>query len=106
MRSFTYAMHGRRQGGLTGLPRLWSADPMTDRSYSPQPMSAGEAARYLGVNPKTLARWEQQGRLPGTRRTLGGHRRYDPVEIDALTTIARRPSATPDDLDDDEEVAA
>ena len=35
------------------------------------------------MNPKTVSRWANQGRLQH-RRTLGGHRRFDPQLIDAL----------------------
>jgi excisionase family DNA binding protein len=46
-------------------------------------LTASEAARRLHVTPKTVARWASEGRLEH-RRTLGGHRRYDPALIDAL----------------------
>jgi excisionase family DNA binding protein len=46
-------------------------------------LTASEAARRLHVTPKTIARWASEGRLEH-RRTLGGHRRYDPALIDAL----------------------
>ena len=46
-------------------------------------LTASQAARLLHVSPKTVARWASQGRLEH-RRTLGGHRRYDPALIDAL----------------------
>ncbi|NMP22047.1 IS607 family transposase [Sulfobacillus harzensis] len=36
-----------------------------------------EAAEFLGVNPSTLRRWEQEGRLMPDERTAGGYRRYD-----------------------------
>jgi excisionase family DNA binding protein len=42
-----------------------------------------EAAARLHVSPKTVARWAKDGRLEH-RRTLGGHRRFDPALIDAL----------------------
>jgi excisionase family DNA binding protein len=42
----------------------------------------GVAAR-LHVSPKTVGRWARQGRL-AHRRTLGGHRRYDPAYIEQL----------------------
>jgi excisionase family DNA binding protein len=35
------------------------------------------------VSAKTVTRWANQGRL-AHRRTLGGHRRFDPELIDAL----------------------
>ena len=46
-------------------------------------LTASQAARQLHVSPKTVARWAKQGHLP-YRRTLGGHRRYDPDQIDQL----------------------
>jgi excisionase family DNA binding protein len=50
---------------------------------SPAWLTASQAARRLHVSPKTVTRWAQQGRLEH-RRTLGGHRRYDPELIDQL----------------------
>jgi excisionase family DNA binding protein len=35
------------------------------------------------VSAKTVTRWASEGRLEH-RRTLGGHRRFDPELIDAL----------------------
>ena len=46
-------------------------------------LKTSEAAQRLHVTPKTVARWASEGRLEH-RRTLGGHRRYDPQLIDAL----------------------
>ena len=40
-------------------------------------LSIGEAATYLGVAVSTLRRWERNGKLESTYRTIGGHRRYD-----------------------------
>lgn len=34
-----------------------------------------EAARLFRVDPKTIARWAETGKIPSTR-TLGGHHRY------------------------------
>jgi excisionase family DNA binding protein len=45
-------------------------------------LTAGQAAARLRVSPKTVSRWANQGRL-AHRRTLGGHRRFDPELIDA-----------------------
>jgi excisionase family DNA binding protein len=42
-----------------------------------------EAAARLQVQPRTITRWASEGRLTH-RRTLGGHRRFDPELIDAL----------------------
>ena len=46
-------------------------------------LTTGEAAARLHVTAKTVTRWASTGRLEH-RRTLGGHRRYDPELIDAL----------------------
>ena len=46
-------------------------------------LASNEVARRLHVTPKTVARWASQGRLEH-RRTLGGHRRYDPERIEQL----------------------
>ena len=39
-------------------------------------ISRQEASDLLGVNPDTLRRWEQEGKIVA-ERTTGGHRRYD-----------------------------
>ncbi len=61
---------------------------MRHQSARPAPgtatyLHAGEVADLLGVSPKTIARWSNQGRLP-FQRTLGGHRRYPEPAIRAL----------------------
>ena len=33
-------------------------------------------ARYYGVSPSTIRRWESIGIIPKSVRTLGGHRRF------------------------------
>lgn len=38
-------------------------------------LTPGQVAELFGVDPKTVTRWANAGKLP-TRRTLGGHRRY------------------------------
>ena len=48
-------------------------------------LQTSEAAQRLHVTAKTVARWASEGRLEH-RRTLGGHRRFDPELIDALVT--------------------
>ena len=46
-------------------------------------LTGSQTAQRLQVSPRTVVRWADQGRLQH-RRTLGGHRRYDPELIDAL----------------------
>lgn len=50
-----------------------------DRPY----LSPGQAARILGVSPKTVNRWANQGRIP-CAVTLGGHRRFPAEAIRAV----------------------
>ena len=46
-------------------------------------LRTSEAAARLHVKPRTVTRWAREGRLEH-RRTVGGHRRFDPELIDAL----------------------
>jgi excisionase family DNA binding protein len=58
---------------------------------SPIWLTASQAAARLQVSPKTVTRWAKEGRL-AHRRTLGGHRRYDPELIDQLVAaLTHRP---------------
>lgn len=43
-------------------------------------ISPGEAARLLGVSPRTLRDWSKKGRITFTL-TLGGHRRYRRTDV-------------------------
>ena len=52
-------------------------------SASPTWLTASQAAVRLQVSPKTVTRWAKEGRL-AHRRTLGGHRRYDPEMVERL----------------------
>ena len=40
-------------------------------------LSISEAARYVGVCPKTMRRWDAANLVKPTFRTIGAHRRYD-----------------------------
>ena len=44
----------------------------------------GIAAKLLGVSTKTLRRWDKDGKLRATMRTLGGHRRYETTDFTFL----------------------
>ena len=50
---------------------------------SPTWLKPSQAAARLQVSAKTVTRWANEGRLTH-RRTLGGHRRFDPDLLDAL----------------------
>lgn len=43
-------------------------------------LTPSEVAALFRVDPKTVTRWAQQGKLHSIR-TLGGHRRYSEAEI-------------------------
>ena len=43
-------------------------------------LTPGEVAALFRVDPKTVTRWAQQGKLRSIR-TLGGHRRYREAEV-------------------------
>jgi excisionase family DNA binding protein len=58
-------------------------------------LRTSQAAARLHVSAKTVTRWANDGRLQH-RRTLGGHRRYDPALIDALVdALTYRPQPPP-----------
>jgi excisionase family DNA binding protein len=42
-----------------------------------------EVAALFGVTPKTIARWDEAGILPG-QRTVGGHRRFAATAVSEL----------------------
>lgn len=49
-------------------------------------MTPSEVAALFRVDPKTVARWADSGKLPSVR-TLGGHRRFP--RKDVLETMKR-----------------
>ena len=52
-------------------------------------LTPAEVAALFRVDPKTVTRWAQQGKL-NSIRTLGGHRRYPEAEILAFLAAARQ----------------
>lgn len=44
------------------------------------------AAEILGVHPRTLARWDDSGKLPAIRRGKDGRRRYKIKTIKNIVT--------------------
>lgn len=59
----------------------------------PEPlMTPAEVAALFRVDPKTVVRWANSGRLRVAARTLGGHRRFRESEVLALY---RQPADTP-----------
>lgn len=61
---------------------------MTDRNLLAQAdddplLTPSEVARLFRVDPKTVTRWAQAGRIPAIK-TVGGHRRFRASEISRL----------------------
>ncbi|HLT83726.1 BldC family transcriptional regulator [Georgenia satyanarayanai] len=58
-------------------------------------LTPGEVAARFRVDPKTVTRWANAGKLTAVR-TLGGHRRYRRSEVDELLVAngmgAQRPT--------------
>lgn len=46
-------------------------------------LTPSEVAKRFRVDPKTVTRWAEAGRL-NSIRTLGGHRRFYATQVDAL----------------------
>jgi len=59
---------------------------------SDRPLSLGPASRLLGVDPDTLRRWANEGRIEAFT-TAGGHRRFDRATVERILE-ARRHDAT------------
>jgi excisionase family DNA binding protein len=64
--------------------------PPTD--HADRPLSLGPASRLLGVDPDTLRRWADEGRIDAFT-TAGGHRRFDRATVERILE-ARRHDAT------------
>jgi excisionase family DNA binding protein len=54
-------------------------------------LSLGPASRLLGIDPDTLRRWADQGRVPAWT-TPGGHRRFERTALERLASSRHRPA--------------
>lgn len=63
-------------------------DRSPDDRPLPQRMALGEASRLLGVDPDTLRRWADEGRVPAFT-TPGGHRRFERRALEGLIASRR-----------------
>ena len=55
-------------------------------------MTPAEVAALFRVDPKTVTRWADSGKLTAIR-TLGGHRRYRQDEVQSLLVASSHSSA-------------
>lgn len=54
-----------------------------------------KAAKYLGVSPDTLRRWEKAKKIPSPTRTTGGARRYSKELLDQILSGDKKGRARP-----------
>lgn len=54
----------------------------------PERLALGEASRLLGVDPDTLRRWADEGRVPAFT-TPGGHRRFERRALEQMIAARR-----------------
>ncbi len=66
---------------------------MSDALVAPRWLSLGPASRMVGVDPDTLRRWADDGRVE-VFITPGGHRRFDRRAIERLAST-QRPGSRP-----------
>jgi putative resolvase len=58
-------------------------------------LSIQQAAKFLGVSPQTLRRWEKEKKITPSHRTEGGQRRYDITKLhpfDPTSKVTDRPT--------------
>lgn len=67
------------------------ASPTNVPPLAPRKLTIGSLATRFGVSCESLRNWERQGLIPPSRRTPGGHRRYDTGHVDALTELIGPP---------------
>ena len=72
-------------------PAVPVASP-SGRAAAARPLSLGPASRLLGVDPDTLRRWADEGRIDAFT-TAGGHRRFHRATVERILE-ARRHDAT------------
>jgi excisionase family DNA binding protein len=61
---------------------IWTTSP---QGQAGELLTPREVARLLHVDPKTVTRWADAGKL-GVIRTPGGHRRFDRAEVHSMAT--------------------
>lgn len=62
-------------------------------NQNPKLLRIKEAAEMLGVNPETLRRWDNEGRLKAVRFGKRGDRRYMEVDLQIFIEESKKPRA-------------
>src|SRR4051794_41923867 len=75
-------MARRSPGACVSHPPSQPDQPRSER------LALGEASRLLGVDPDTLRRWADEGRVSAFT-TPGGHRRFDRHALERLIADRR-----------------
>jgi excisionase family DNA binding protein len=69
-------------------------DPATSSGRSGRWLSLGPASQLLGIDPDTLRRWADDGRV-ASWTTPGGHRRFERATLERLAAGRRTPIRRP-----------
>lgn len=70
------------------MPDRSRPDPSRPEQSPPDRLALGPASRLLGVDPDTLRRWADEGRVPAFT-TPGGHRRFERRALERLVAARR-----------------
>ena len=60
------------------------AKPLSSNGNLKGYWTVSEAARFVGVNPMTLRRWDEAGKLKAYRHPMNSYRLYKKVELETL----------------------
>ena len=91
------------QSFVQHVSHLEGKSPEMDAGKHDEYLGVIEVARMLGVSPKTVARWGDQGLIPGMV-TQGRHRRFPRNAVDGVRQDMYGPPAVAaqDEADDED----
>lgn len=76
-------------------PALTVNEPLTPAPTGPghKYLTSAEVARMMGVSPRAVGKWLEQGKIVPTLRTVGGHARFTVEDVERYKAAAARSSA-------------